>query len=144
MTDAEREALEWLDFEAHDAWAGKLDSCQHARTLKAMLSRPVMPDIGDQKVLQELVRVVKAGWEREDIRDLIGPTSVAAISIRALYAHLTKPKTKTSYRVLWTAHNDTGEYGPYDGVDEAARQAQNLLRKHPDCVVTITPHEVAA
>ncbi len=52
--------------------------------------------------------------------------------------------TKTVFRVTWVTENGSGSLGPFDGPDEAAREAQALLRADFRRVVTITPHEVAA
>lgn len=46
----------------------------------------------------------------------------------------------TAWWVVWTSETESGTVGPFDGPDEAAREAQTLLRAHHLAVVTIAPH----
>ncbi len=44
--------------------------------------------------------------------------------------------------VVWTMENGSGRMGPFDSNDDAAREAQTILRSHRfgTVVVTISPH----
>lgn len=86
MSDAEREALAWLD---RYITSGCSYEEGHATTLKAMLSEPRLPkthEIGESAFVAMFHAAHKhgAGLSGSGMRE----------AYRALYAHLTAPKTK--------------------------------------------------
>ncbi len=84
MTDDERKAVEWLEnWEQHGVRMQA--DWKHARTIKAMLARPVMPE----EPTPEMVSLI-----RENIQSCVGWNVGSVRAYRALYAHLTRPKTK--------------------------------------------------
>jgi hypothetical protein len=52
MTEEERAALDWLEHVIGGTFA---PAAHHARTLKAMLSRPALPDVNDHAAIDELM-----------------------------------------------------------------------------------------
>lgn len=101
MTEDERKAMEWLDEAIHrDAKWESVGDEMHRATLKAMLARPVMPEEPTPDALIAMADV----WMNTN-----GMNCWSSI-YRALYAHLTAPKTKEVEVVQWavvTGHGDT-------------------------------------
>lgn len=90
MTDKERqEAMEWLDRHiAHPAFAGP-----YARTLKAMLAEPRLPEEPSDASLIAIEAILEKAMPLDP--DVRYHEPRARACYRALYAHLTKPATKT-------------------------------------------------
>lgn len=86
MTPEEKAALDWLDC-AEIGGPACRDEDERARTaIKALLARPVLP----QEPSAEALRVMRVKCEAEGF----SPDHTAYQCYRALYAHLTAPKTK--------------------------------------------------
>lgn len=85
---AEKAALEWLDHAVANDFDTLLTERVHPtlRILKAMLAEPRIP-AEPTKELHEIFKRAGHGWMFE--------FGAFAAGYRALYAHLTKPKTKT-------------------------------------------------
>lgn len=84
MTAEEKAALDWLE-----TWAfgtlGDGPNVKHARTLKRLLARPVLPE----EPSEEALKAIYGGVWRESGMGLGKQDTTAAY--RALYAHLTAP-----------------------------------------------------
>ncbi len=142
MTDDERKAIEWLDEALNAAGPTKSDplgqrspfvlpSKNELRTLKAMLARPVMPEEPSTDALAAMQSAVR---ERPMYSD---PTLPA---YRALYAHLSKPKTKT----VWIVTGGAGETNQGDGVELDAAVQLAFAKADLGYTVTLRKREVPA
>lgn len=126
MTPAERAALGWLDECALLSHGQE----RHARTIKAMLARPCMPEEATPEI-----RGLMVDAHRRISLTLHGAGMNAAY--RALYAHLSKPPTHTMQ--VWLVHyarqNPAGRWEPrvtdYESED-AANAAADYLRQSPE------------
>lgn len=101
MTNEEKAALEWLE-NGLKCWNPATKA--KGATLKAMLARPTLPEEPDPDALRAM---------RDASRDFNAyefPGTYAHCAYRALYAHLTKPKTKTVWRVegTWSSGDSAG------------------------------------
>jgi hypothetical protein len=133
MTDDERKAMEWLDLFT----PGGTEAHPHARTLKAMLSRPVLPEDPTPGELGAIGEVLRGHIYADRNR-------VAYEAYRALYAHLSAPKTKTVWRV--TEAQDGGrspEHFDFDSIDLPLARVRVCAERHR-ITVTIDPREVPA
>lgn len=116
MTDAERRATEWL-LEAGTGHETIETNSRYRSTVFAMLSRPVLPEDRDgSKAFEDLLQAIR----EED------PRVNAWCIYRAIHAHLTKPKTKTVWRVSFFRQAGGGEDGGGDEHD--AFPADHLKR----------------
>ena len=127
MTDEEREALAWLDQTTAGFTSAEGVNHAHRATLKAMLARPVLPE----EPTREIVVLMHAAVNYEVYGDKM------ADAYRALYAHLTAPRTKTVWEVV-AFEADAG--AQVDSISEALRSAQLLLQNGH--AVTIGKREV--
>ncbi len=79
--------MEWLDNWGKDTVLSQLSVCnQHVAVIKAMLARPVMPEEPTQEVADLMWRAATNCGQ--------SGTLYMLAAYRALYAHLTRPKTK--------------------------------------------------
>jgi hypothetical protein len=134
MTQEEREAVEWLD-----KWARPVSDPggKHARTLKAMLSRPALPDVNDHAAIDELkARLDADGW------------AISRAAVVKMLAFLREPKPRTKETTVWRvefAVKGTGRWfagtSTYDTENEArhAARAKEILRDMA-CVRVTGPH----
>lgn len=130
MTGEERAALDWLDRMSCNS-----DHAVYVRALQAMLAEPRLPAEPTQQML----------WAMDNSAE--GHNQYARnISERmyfALHAHLTKPKTKTVWRVLHqTEDNTAGGGDDYADQSEGLRAAADRLEEGYQ--VTILKREVPA
>jgi hypothetical protein len=114
-TDAERKAMEWLDSLASGGgWGAPI--YDHARTLKRMLARAVLPET----LSDELVEAI--WWASGAAQGRISTHRQQAEAIvDAIRDHLTAPKTKDG-----------------DQVERVARAMVRALGRNPDEVVPET------
>lgn len=136
--EREREAREWVTA----LGPGINDPLgQRVETIKAMLARPTLPEEPSDETT---TAIVAALWSETiaAARDLV-PRQTARKLYRALYAHLTAPKTKTVWRVSWCNEKaDTG--GVCENMDLATALALVHDRTEKGGEVWITPREVPA
>jgi len=120
-------ALEWLNGYA----AGEMvpPSREAARTLKAMLARPVLPETPPADAFEAMRAQVPGRG-----------AATTQIIYDALYAHLTAPKTKTVWRVIEPALPDSIDYV---SLEDALGRAKVVVERHRQSV-TIEPVEVPA
>ena len=124
--DDEQCVHNWLDSLARDYphWVG---------LCKAMLARPAMPE----KPSEEIVSLMVERWH-----SCVGKRLAAERAYAALYAHLTKPKTKAMWIVTSIGlASDTWTRDPVP-LERALEIARDRAREGD--VVTMTPHEVPA
>ncbi len=81
MTDEQKAALEWLVAVCPEY---DCEAARHVRAIKAMLAEPRLP----AEPTAEMLTAMYDGWAEE-------PVLTWRAAYRALYAHLTTPKTKT-------------------------------------------------
>jgi len=102
MTEDEKRAVEWLNRAANNSQVALLECQAHARTLKSMLARPVLPETPTPDALKaisdEFVRNGQAFWN-----------STPALVYGALYAHLSHLSGPPDQMWIVTSHS-----GPID------------------------------
>ena len=137
MTEDERKAVEWLD-DLSEKW-----SLAHARTIKSMLARPVLPE---EPSLDALVAIGRGG--------LASPGAPWEASVyRALYAHLSRSATKeverwhVEYAQFLVVDGTTGrrdwcaQVQGFDTEAEAQRKAVDVAHCEATCIRVTGPHK---
>lgn len=129
MTEDEKTAREWLE-RACDAQG---PSGAPLRTLRALLDRPTLPPSFDEKTKELFVRAYK--HHRGGFEESMGA------ALDALYAHLTKPKTKTVevWRVEFTEHGRPACWTCLS-VEEAHSHAITARNANKQCIRVTGPH----
>jgi hypothetical protein len=128
MTHEEKAALEFLD-----GCAGPWK--EHIATLKAMLARPVLPEIPTQAALYAMGQAWLDGKPNEDCWPYV---------YRALYAHLTAPKTKEVevWRFEWAYDGVAGCFQAHDTAEAALADLKGSLgNKHYSDRRVTGPHK---
>lgn len=130
VTDDERKAMEWLERAAE----AQGPSGAPLRTLKAMLARPLMPEEPTPAAL----KVMKDAWSATTPLE-----NGYASEYRALYAHLTAPKTKEVE--VWHvefANNHGCAYVSVRSSRDLAENLAELYRQHGHTCIRVTgPHK---
>jgi hypothetical protein len=104
----EKCALVWL--------AGQTAECEHASVIQSMLAEPRLPAEPDEGHILAMM----AAYPRSHT-----PREVAYDGYRALYAHLTKPKTKT----VWDVRYGEGGWSRYYTRAEALENVERRLQE---------------
>lgn len=142
-TPEEKAALEWLDDwgRAYPSFAGN-----SARTIKAMLSRPTLPE---EPTPEAIAKILQATWGVR-MEGSQNAKDIAADVYRALYAHLTAPKTKEVevWHVEYAFRSsedawDPARAGPYLTQTEAEEIAaiKRDSGGHCACIRVTGPHK---
>jgi hypothetical protein len=98
----EREAMEWLEARVDGE---RMSAYAPATTIKSMLARPVLPR-------EPSAAALKAMYDSYAGACMCGGDPIKG-AYRALYAHLTAPRTKEETFTRWLVVAPHGEYGPY-------------------------------
>lgn len=144
MTDDQKDALAWLEGIAAAAAPWGPSAARHARALKLMLAEPRLPAEPTDEALSAMLRTYNGapdfqGWDRKWVA-----------VFRALYAHLTKPKTvevwRVEYATKWTEDDGTvwrpaGQTFPER--EDADREAVRLSGNphYNRCIRVTGPHK---
>jgi len=138
MTDDERKATEWLDGVAatRSSSYAEQDNASYAATLKSMLARPVLPEEHDNDailVMFDAALKSSAG---------ISNTSMIA-AYRALYAHLSAPRTKEMevWRVEYVSCDGYPKINTKDCKVLADDEADRLRVIGCQCIRVTGPHK---
>lgn len=131
MTDAERKAMEWLDGQlGYSLVQPVTDTLAHLRTLKAMLTRPALPEEPNDAALyaMEMAGPSAHGYSRVTAQGMY----------RALYAHLTAKPTK----IVWRVQPEGWPFEDFPAIYAATARASHWLAQ--DIEVSIRKTEVPA
>lgn len=125
--EEERKAVEWLrsTVPLHGPVVNG-----YSATLLRMLARPVMPEEPTTHAL--LVMDLSAPGESQFSR------TISERMYRALYAHLSRTKTKTVWRVTWSGI-ETASHAYYATLADAAEALVGIVGHGRDVVITIAP-----
>jgi hypothetical protein len=130
MTDEQKAALAWLDGRA----TGSYGDDAHARTLKAMLAEPRLPEEVDIDCASQT-----AGLYHNEDHQNVAKDAIYAYHVK-LRARLRKPQTKKVWHIVFL-HKDGGGSYRRDGYrsKEAALNDAGLFLKdgHAICVEEI-------
>ncbi len=136
MTEQDRkEALAWLDDWATSRSAA---AAQSARTLKAMLAEPRMPE----EPSEELIRVMRDGGQLGETYELVS-NAMMRHAYRALHAHLSKLATKEVdvWRIEYASCPDGPVTDTCQTAAEAHEQAEYLRKCGQLCIRVTGPHK---
>jgi hypothetical protein len=145
MTEAERKAMEWLDFECERDYFGR----ESAIKLREMLARPVLPEEPSRVLLAKIrdARFLNTYGDNADIY------TIERHILNEIHAHLTRPATREVevWRVEWAEWNpilNGGEYlanvKQFYGEESAREYAYELGKrayKPGHCVQVTGPHK---
>jgi hypothetical protein len=143
MTQEEREAVEWVRAIKNSTRPGS-DAERHAATAIRMLSRPALPEEPSEAALNAMMAAIvvpTAPWDK--------PGAAYPKMYRALYAHLTKPRTKeaTVWRVEWAFKDPhTGCWRPAGRNEATEVEANKYAQRLRDgaisvaCISVTGPH----
>lgn len=113
--DAVREAMEWLARFSPPGLTGG-----HARTIQALLAEPRMP----AEPTAEAVRTLYRAWQ--------DAPHAFDLAYRALYAHLSKPATRTVevYEVRFALHKGGGRWFATNYTYSSRETCEEFQRAH--------------
>ena len=101
MSEKERSALsaldDLIDYKAKH-WGSDHEEAAHWLTIKEMLARPILPEEPSEDAIREMQRA---------FREHLTVTGSMEAAYRALYAHLTAPRTKEVELEKWAVANGT-------------------------------------
>jgi hypothetical protein len=133
--EAEKAALAWLDYVETSSLHGPQERI-HAAAVKTMLAEPRMPAEPTAEMIEAMVVDVDGWQENAWVMDAMRE------SCRALYAHLSKPATRTVevWRVEWAAEDRQPRCKVEPSKFHADSFAEYLKRERRTCIKVTGPH----